>query len=584
MTGSDDARLSPLKRTMTSVRTPELKEYIAAVAARKWSVILVTLVVVLIACGYQSQQTPVYASEAQVLVAPLQYNAGEIGDGTAPNMDTEENVLASMAIAERVEKAVDGAPTPANLLSHLSVTVPPNTEILSIVYSSTDREMAQRVAQAFAESYLDYRRDQAVGELLATLEPLQRRMQRIDDQMATLEEQIAVETDPGTLATLRTEVTSLAGQKALLQQELTQLTPPANLRVGEVLQPAPLPTQPAGRGLIFTGALAFAAGLALGIALALLRHRLSDVIRAPEDLERATDIRVLGIIPSVRRSRRLRRTSPLLDGSIDARVGEAFKTLRANVAYASLRTASKVILVSSASGGEGKSTVSLNLGSALAALGKTVILIGADLRRPTLDEAVGVQRQGLSEILRGATDLDDVLVPTHKAGLIILPPGKRTPNPVELLGGTKLDEVIDELRARADFILIDSAPLLAVADTITLARVADGVLLVVDSRRTTVGTVQMALHQLELSGVPILGAVLNNALRAPVVEKTYGSYLSSEEEVPLVSRNDPAGIAEALEQRARLNADGAVAPPPPAPAPPASAPVRRGRIRGGAPR
>jgi capsular exopolysaccharide synthesis family protein len=165
--------------------------------------------------------------------------------------------------------------------------------------------------------------------------------------------------------------------------------------------------------------------------------------------------------------------------------------------------------VTSAAPGEGKSTVSANLAAGLAMAGAKVVLLNCDFRRPTTDQFFEVNNQlGLSDVLAGRVSLDSALQHTGDENLRVLTPGKMPPNPSELLGSQKMTELIETIRAGADWIIVDSPPLLAVADAAATARWTDGVLIVTRAGVSTHPAAANARDILDKVGARILGIVV----------------------------------------------------------------------------
>lgn len=194
-------------------------------------------------------------------------------------------------------------------------------------------------------------------------------------------------------------------------------------------------------------------------------------------------------------------------------VAEAFRTLRTNLEFSSLDKSLRTILVTSAGAEEGKSTTLANLAVTIAQSGKRVILVDADLRRPTQHQIFGLKSTpGLTDMVR-----DDALVanpPTQDSGvqnLKILTSGQQPPNPAEILGSKRLGEILDALLASSDMVLFDAPPVLAVTDAAVLASRVDGVLLVVSAGKTKRENARQAQTQLEKINARLIGAILNNA-------------------------------------------------------------------------
>jgi capsular exopolysaccharide synthesis family protein len=192
-------------------------------------------------------------------------------------------------------------------------------------------------------------------------------------------------------------------------------------------------------------------------------------------------------------------------------VVEAYRTLRTNLRYASAGSELRSVLVTSPGPGEGKSTTTANLACVIAQSGKRVIAVSADLRKPTLRRYFGMQDngRGLSNILIGEATLDDCLIPTAEKNLMVLTAGPKPPNPAELLDTERMRALVQELEERADMVLFDAPPVMAVTDALIIAPLVDGVLMVIN-----VGTVPRELakrskEQFEAVGARLLGVVLN---------------------------------------------------------------------------
>lgn len=194
-------------------------------------------------------------------------------------------------------------------------------------------------------------------------------------------------------------------------------------------------------------------------------------------------------------------------------VSEAFRTLRTNLQFASVDRALRTILVTSATPDEGKSTTLANLAVTMAQAEKRVIIVDCDLRRPTQHKLFGLSRDiGLvTMMLEDEALANPPLQETAVKGLWLLASGPLPPRPSDLLGSQRMGRVIDALLTRADILLFDAPPVLAVTDASILASRVDGVLLVVSAGYTKRDDLRNAKAQLEKVSAPIIGAVLNNA-------------------------------------------------------------------------
>ena len=191
-------------------------------------------------------------------------------------------------------------------------------------------------------------------------------------------------------------------------------------------------------------------------------------------------------------------------------VMESYKILRTNLLFALATTKNKAVVISSSSPFEGKSSTCANLAIAMAQTGSKVILIDADLRKPTQHRILKCQNNtGLATILAGFNELDEVIVQNVKLNLDIITSGPTPPNPSELLGSEQMSKLIDTLNNRYDYIFIDTPPINIVTDAIILSRIAAGVVLVTRQGQSAYDDLTKAVSSVEFAGASILGFVIN---------------------------------------------------------------------------
>jgi succinoglycan biosynthesis transport protein ExoP len=246
-------------------------------------------------------------------------------------------------------------------------------------------------------------------------------------------------------------------------------------------------------------ALGLLAGLVLGALLAVLRDLLDVTVRSAGAAAELVGAPTLAVVDD--------------DHEVRGRA-ESIRQLRTNLAF--LRgagqpaTGADVVVVTSALGGEGKTTTALDLARSTAEAGERVLLVEADLRRPTLGTALGLASgPGLSDVLAGQVEVAAAVRPGGVDGLSVLPAGSVPPNPAELLSSPRMADVVAALRSGYDRVLLDATPLLPVTDAVVCAGLADGVLLVVRWGRTSRDEVSEAVTMLEQVHAPVLGSVLN---------------------------------------------------------------------------
>ncbi len=282
---------------------------------------------------------------------------------------------------------------------------------------------------------------------------------------------------------------------------------------------------------------AFPLGLILGLAAIFFLEYMDRSVKTPEDLERVTQFASLGVIPAAGTISRQygygygnaygrRSSSPRLR-AVDAGekspgveliphtdtrspISEAYRALRTSLLLASA-SSPKVIVITSSFAREGKTTTSINLATVLAQMGKPVLLLDADLRRPRLQKVFqGKMNLGLVNYLAASIPLGDIIQPTEVPNLSVVLSGPNPPNPSELLASDRMKHLIEEVRGSFAYVIFDSPPVLAVTDAIVLAASADGVVLCVHGGKTPRELVLRSAERLRQSNIPVLGAILNN--------------------------------------------------------------------------
>lgn len=528
-----EALLRPGRDLMTDPShsaSSSLREFLAVLRFRKWSIILSVVATFAAAMAFSYWQTPIYVSDAKVLVKPVALSPTEPQAGVEPNLSTEVELARSVAVAALAAQDVGFEGRLDDLLEPLDVRAAPETEILVFEYAHPSAAEAQRRTQAFADAYLEFRRDQVVEDLLAASEGVQREIDGLNEQLQSVNRELSRKgVDDATEQVLQGQASSLAAQVAILQQTLTNLSPPENLRLGQVVEPASFRLEPAYPNYYLNGAIALLGGLTLGIGLALLRDRLDESIRSRGDLEFYAGASVVAVIPRVTKWKKRDPAANALVTVNDphSAASEAYRSLRTNVLFAASVHDIQALLVTSAHPGEGKTVTTANLGLSLARAGKRVVLVSADLRKPRLNKLFGYPDEpGLTNVLAGEVTLSEALRWPDIENLRLLPSGTVPANPAELLSSRGLERLLVELRQAADLVLVDSAPVLAVPDPVAMAPLVDGVLLVVDATTARQSALVDAREQLDKVSARVIGAVFNNvdASRTRDAHAYYGQY------------------------------------------------------------
>ena len=319
----------------------------------------------------------------------------------------------------------------------------------------------------------------------------------------------------------------------------------------QVVQRAELPLFPSSPNTYLNLILSVFLGLFLAVGLAFFLEYMDASVNTPQQVWAAVSLSTLGVVPHLKSLRdaqdpgassngRSQRRLPFWKsgntGSKDLVVGrepmsliaESYRTIRTALLFSQAEQPPKVILLSSPAPDEGKTVSTLNLGIALAQSGKKILVIDGDLRKGRCHQLVNLRNHaGLSNVLTGQADLTQCIQPTAIPSLYLLSRGAWAPNPADLLMSQKMRDVLSELRAQFDFIVIDSPPIIAVSDPAVLSTLSDGVVLVFHGQKTTTPSARRALERLDRIGAPVLGVILNGVdIRHPDYVD-YRSYYSS---------------------------------------------------------
>jgi succinoglycan biosynthesis transport protein ExoP len=309
----------------------------------------------------------------------------------------------------------------------------------------------------------------------------------------------------------------------------------SNIRVVDAAEP---PTKPVKPKIQLNLGVAAILGLGLGICAAFFQERLDDTVKGSGDVERLLGLATVGLIPSVSQSngnhngmhRLLENTKALshnengngrrsaaawhrIDGDEPRYTAmvEAFRSLRTSILLSTADRPPSTLLVTSTQPGEGKTTIATNLAIALAQVGQRVLLVDADLRSPSLHRLFGSQENlGLVSCLSGHQDWQAVVRPSGSPGLDLLFCGPIPPNPSELLSSRSMGALIRSAREKYEFIILDSAPMLALADSRILATQVTGVLLVVKNATIPREQIMQTLSGIRSVGANVVGVALNN--------------------------------------------------------------------------
>jgi len=523
-----------------------LRTYLQVVGRRFLWLLSVTVLCVAGAVAYSAVQKKEYSASAQLLVQPA---SGSVPiSGTQPTISstqvaTELELVASPPVKALVKKKL-------GFLPKFSAAELGPTNLISVTATARTPVESAQIANIYAQTFVDYERTNGINALTAAEQQLEAQISALDAQLKPLESQTAPSV--GTTST----ISELTGQEAVLKEQLAQLQVTAAETPGgvEIVSPASPPTSPSSPKPVRNGILALVVGLLLGAAVVFVVEYFDDKVYTKDEAEQLSGgVPVLAVVPRVKNWKKSSR--PVLVSATDpfSPATEAYRSLRTSLQFAGHNGRLKMILVTSASGSEGKTSTVANLGVVLATAGEQVLVVSCDLRQPRLAKFFGrPETPGLTSVLLGQEELADVVQPVlHTPGLFLLGSGPIPPNPAELLSSDKAALVFRLLAADFDVVVIDSSPLLPVADPLVLAGYADAILTVVMVGKTTRAEVERASELLAQVKARPTGVVLNKVTR----RSTRASYYrygdkyrqtsGTAEEFPVTNGVRPGGSTEA---------------------------------------
>lgn len=491
----------------------ELKEYLIPLRRWWWLIVAATLVATLSSYVATRRQPFNYEAKATLMVGRSLQNANPQGNDIQASVQLGET-YATLAVRRPVKLAVQ-ASLGLTWLPDYTARMLPNTQLLEIKVIDTDPARAQAVANAVANQ-LVLQTPAEERDLLQRREYISNGLQELEVEMdATKAEIQKLRDDMANMFSAR-QIADTENQIAGLVQKLNSYQSgywealqfvQGGVNTLQLVEPAELPTTPVGPNKKMTILLAAVIGMLLAVGAGFLLEYLDDSLKHPEDVRKTTGLTTLASVPLIRSENASSRV--IFYPEAPAGAVEAFRVLRTNLQFAAVGHPLRTLMVTSPAPSEGKSMTASNLAAALAQTGKSVVLIDADLHRPRLHRLFGLRNNiGLTTALLAEHPAGDgLLQESGMAGLRVLTTGPLPPNPAELLGSARMRELLNNLAA--DAVVIDTPPVLALADAAVLASQVDGVLMVFNAGQTRREVARQAVNALLQVNARLIGALLN---------------------------------------------------------------------------
>lgn len=515
----------------------ELEHYIRLLLRWWWLVVAATLLAGAAAYAASISSTPIYQASTTLLINQAPANSGQPDFNSLRASEslarTYVTLLEKRPVLDAVIAELALPMSASQLAGSLKASVVPETQLIVLTAEDTDPQRAAAIANAVVQVFSKQNRELQVSGYTASKQSLEQELE------SKLREINAAQAKLDTLAS-KNDAESTA-QRLRLQALITDYTKSyaaalnlyENIRLAEmratdnlyIVESAAAPERPARPRTQLNVLVAAFLGAVLAIGFVYLRAYLDTSVKSSEEAAGLTGLSALGSIGRLGGAELTQKVVTYSDSR--APLAEAYRILRANIAFASLDRVVCTLVVTSSLPREGKTVTAANLAVAVAQAGQRVILVDADLRRPSLHTLFQTPNEhGLTSALLHYDfgRIGDYLTPTSIDQLWLLSSGPLPPNPAELLGSQRMAELVNVLKAEADLVIFDCPPALALADTALLARWCDAAVLVVLASKTRADALLRTRDQILQSGTHLLGVVLNQARRE---SQPYSHYYSA---------------------------------------------------------
>lgn len=495
----------------------ELKDYLLPL--RRWWWLLLAATAIAVASSYliTSRQAPIYQARVTLLVGRAIENPNPSGNEfflTQQLATTYTDIAKRSTVRRATAKALN-----LKALPEYGVRVVPNTQLMEIVVTDSNPERAASVANELAKQLIlqtPTASDQATQDRQAfinkQLDDLQVKITDTQQEIAKKQEELGGLFSARQIADTQALITGLQQKLNSLQSNYAALL--ANTQRGalnqlSVIEAAQPPNSPIGPDRIFVILLAAGVAFVLAAAAAYLLEYLDDTFKSPEMVQKTLGLTTLGAVPVMDDAAPGRELAPLINDH--SPTTEAYRVLRTNLQFASVDRPLRTLMVTSPAPSEGKSMTASNLAAAVARAGRQVILVDTDLHRPRLHRVFNVTNNvGVtSALLADHPSSEGLLQETQIPGLRVLTAGPLPPNPAELLGSSRMKDLLADLNTHADMVILDTPPVVALADAAILSSHTDGVLLVLDAGRTRREVARRAMASLGQVKARVIGVLLN---------------------------------------------------------------------------
>jgi succinoglycan biosynthesis transport protein ExoP len=490
----------------------DLKAYFVILRRRKSVIAITAIVTVTVAVIGTFMMTPVYEASTTLRVPTARRGSADYVDYDVQYADRLRNtyvqIAASSSVREELIQRLGLDQLPKIQVENLA-----NSELMQITVEDSNPALARDAANALAEILIAQSRERLAADRGSAQEIVSQQLIQLEDELSqarreydSLVAEFPDDSERITASRRSIELREAAFGTLLQQYDQARIRNIIQANSPYVMEPAEIPELPSKPHKELNIALGVLVGMIGGLGVAFLFENLDTKLYTTAQIQEATGLPTLVSIPEAKR----RRPVDFLNG--DSPEGEAFRCLRTKILNLDQDVPLRSLAITSAIPGEGKSTVVVSLAYTMVQTGHRIIVVDADLRRPTLHKIFELPNQiGLSNLLRGEATLDEAVQQSKIPRLYVLTSGPLPPDPAVALGSPQMTSVIEQMTERFDRVFLDTPSLLAVADAGVLARLVDGVVLVVGRAQAQGEAVQSARNQLADVGARSIGVVVNRA-------------------------------------------------------------------------
>jgi capsular exopolysaccharide synthesis family protein len=504
----------------------EIKSYINPLLKYWWLLLSASVVAFLSSYMIMHKQPAIYQTHSTLIIGSTIFS---------PNPNASElylnQQLASYYVDMAYRQAVQNA-TMSSLglqwLPEYHVQNLSNTSLIEIDVIDTNPLRSQAVANELANQLVKLSPSNSQSNaqdhqtfINQQLSDLETQINATKDEITKQQAQLGSLNSAKQIADTQSNINALTTKLLSLQTIYSNLLLNTNQGASNVLsvvEYAPLPTFPIGPQRTIMVLLSTVIALVIAAGAAYLLEYLDDTLKDPEDINKVLNLPVLGSLSEVKQGQ---NEAEYVEENPRSAIAEAFRTLRTNLEFVAIDQPLDTILITSPGVSEGKTSVATNLAIVMAQGGKSVVLLDADMRSPSIHEVLKVSNSvGLSDLFRSDANAK-IVTNEWKDGILIVTAGKMPPNPTDLLGSQRMDSILKELKDLADIVIIDGPPSIVIDASVLSAKV-NGVLLVIRHSITRKGAARATLDQLKRSGAKVLGVAINRIPRSG--ERYIGSY------------------------------------------------------------